>query len=70
MQERKSGKRGKALGLNGNYSHMKLLLTILFVIVTKLTLAQDYKGRLVLGEEYAKEAIKKAIADKNYKPFL
>lgn len=48
---------------------MKLLLTILFVIATKLTFSQDYKGRLVLGEANAKEAIKKTIADKNHRPF-
>jgi hypothetical protein len=48
---------------------MKLLLTIFLFVVGLSLSAQNYNGRLVLGEENAKLAIKKAVNDKDYKPF-
>ena len=43
-----------------------LIIALLFVINSN---CQTFKGRVVLGEKYAREFVKKAINDKTYKPF-
>jgi NTF2 fold immunity protein of polymorphic toxin system component len=51
---------------------MKITKIISFLIITILpiiSLGQNIKEREVLGEENARQAIKKALNDKSYKPF-
>jgi hypothetical protein len=48
---------------------MKQLVTIFIVTLPLLICGQDFKGRLVLGEQHAKEEIKKAIEKIDEKTF-
>lgn len=48
---------------------MKISLTILFLLTTTILFGQSFNGRVVFGKQNAKDAIRKAINDKNYKPF-
>jgi hypothetical protein len=51
---------------------MKIISKSLFLIMLILPLiscGQSFKGRTVLGEQNAKQAIKNALNDKSYKPF-
>ena len=47
----------------------KLILILLVCTAPYFSLAQDFKNRIVLGEKNARQAIKEAINNKNYKPF-
>jgi len=44
-------------------------LILLFVMMPLLSCGQDPNERMVMGEQNARQAIKKAIDDKEYKPF-
>ena len=48
---------------------MKKLLIILALTLPLFVNCQNFKGRVVLGQENARQAVKKSLADKNYKPF-
>jgi hypothetical protein len=45
------------------------LLSLVAFLMPVISLGQNFAGRTVLGEQNANEAIKKALRDKNYKPF-
>jgi hypothetical protein len=51
---------------------MKSIFIHLFIVgslIPIISSAQNFSGRTVLGEQNAKKAIKKAVVDKDYKPF-
>ena len=50
---------------------MKIILITLCLqlIFSSISFSQNFQGRMVVGKKYAAEEIKKAIANKNYKPF-
>ena len=48
---------------------MRKELLICFLFSPLILCCQNFQGRLVMGEQNAKEAVRKAIADKDYKPF-
>ena len=50
---------------------MKIILIIFFLTLafTSISFSQNFQGRIVIGKKYATQEIKKAIANKNFKPF-
>ena len=51
---------------------MKKAIALLFFLSSLFPFfsnSQDFTGKTVLGEQNARQAIKKALADKDYKPF-
>ena len=45
------------------------LVLLGLIVLPLLSCGQSFNGRMVMGEANAKEAVERAIDDKNYKPF-